>query len=95
MEGERVKRFGFLQSELDRTKKDLLRGIEQAYAERDKTNSSVYAGSYVSAFLEGQPSTSIQYDLDAVKRLLPGITLAEVNRLAGECVFFSASPRIR
>src|SRR4051812_47017278 len=84
MEGERVKRFGFLQSELDRTRKDLLRGIEQAYAERDKTNSSVYAGSYVSAFLEAQPSTSIQYDLDAVKRLLPGITLTEVNRLAGE-----------
>ena len=42
-EGERVRRFGFLQSELDRTKKDFLRGIEQAYAEREKTNSSVYA----------------------------------------------------
>ena len=83
-EGERVKRFGFLQSELDRTRKELLRGIEQAYAERDKTNSAVYAGSYVSAFLEGQPSTSIEYDLDAVKRLLPGITLAEVNSVAGE-----------
>src|SRR5205814_9975984 len=35
-EGERAKRFGFLQSELDRVKKDLQRGIEQAYAERDK-----------------------------------------------------------
>src|SRR6478672_7815248 len=83
-EGERVKRFGFLQSELDRTKKDLQRGIEQAYAERDKTNSSVYAAAYVSAFLQSQPTTSIQYDLDAVSRLLPGITLAEVNKLAGE-----------
>ena len=50
-EGERVKRFGFLQSELDRAKKDLQRRIEQAYAEREKTNSSVYAAAYVSAFL--------------------------------------------
>jgi zinc protease len=83
-EGERVKRFGFLQSELDRAKKDLQRGIEQEYAERDKTNSDVYAESYVSAFLQSEPSTSIQYDLDAVARLLPGITLAEVNKLAGE-----------
>ncbi|MFL5636255.1 MAG: M16 family metallopeptidase [Gemmatimonadaceae bacterium] len=83
-EGERVKRHGFLQSELDRAKKDLQRGIEQAYAERDKTNSSVYAESYVSAFLESQPSTSIQYDLDAITKLLPGITLAEVNKLAGQ-----------
>ncbi len=83
-EGERVKRFGFLQSELDRAKKDLQRGIEQEYAERDKTNSDVYAESYVSAFLQSEPSTSIQYDLDAVARLLPGITLAEVNELTGE-----------
>ncbi|HMI54641.1 MAG TPA: insulinase family protein, partial [Gemmatimonadaceae bacterium] len=83
-EGERVKRYGFLQSELERTKKDLQRGIEQAYAERDKTNSSVYADSYVSAFLQGEPSTSIQYDLDMITRLLPGITLTEVNKLASE-----------
>jgi zinc protease len=83
-EGERVKRFGFLQSELDRAKKDLQRGVEQTYAERDKTNSEVYAQSYVSAFLQSEPSTSIQYDLDAVTRLLPGISLSEVNKLAGE-----------
>ncbi|PYO49898.1 MAG: peptidase M16 [Gemmatimonadetes bacterium] len=83
-EGERVRRFGFLQSELDRAKKDLQRGIEQAYAEREKTNSGVYAESYVSAFLQSEPSTSIQYDRDAITRLLPGVTLAEVNRLAGE-----------
>ena len=83
-EGERVKKFGFLQSELDRARKDTQRGIEQAYAERDKTNSNVYAESYSSAFLESEPSTSIQYDLDAITRLLPGITLAEVNKLAGE-----------
>ena len=83
-EGERVKRHGFLQSELDRAKKDLQRGVEQAYAEREKTNSTVYAGAYVSAFLQSEPTTSIDYDLAAVKRLLPGITLAEVNKLAGE-----------
>jgi zinc protease len=83
-EGERVRRFGFLQSELDRTKKDFLRGIEQAYAEREKTNSSVYAESYVSSFLESEPSTSIAYDLVAMKQFLPTITLDEVNKLAGE-----------
>ena len=83
-EGERVKRFGFLQSELNRAKKDFQRGIEQAYAEREKTNSSVYAESYVSSFLQSEPSTSIAYDLVAIKQFLPTITLAEVNKLAGE-----------
>jgi zinc protease len=83
-EGERVKRFGFLQSELDRAKKDVQRGIEQAYAEREKTNSDVYAEAYVAAFLRSQPETSVEYDLAAITRFLPTITLAEVNKLAGE-----------
>jgi zinc protease len=34
--------------------------------------------------LQNEPSTSIQYSLDAVTRFLPGITLAEVNKLAAE-----------
>jgi zinc protease len=83
-EGERLRRFGFLESELDRARKDMQRGIEQAYAEREKTNSSVYADSYVSAFLQSEASTSIEFDLAAITRLLPTITLAEVNKLAGE-----------
>ena len=83
-EGERVKKFGFLQSELDRAKKDMQRGIEQAYAEREKTNSGVYAESYVSAFLQAEPATSVEYDLALITRFLPTITLAEVNKLAGD-----------
>jgi zinc protease len=83
-EGERVKRFGFLESELDRARKDMQRGIEQAYAEREKTNSNVYAESYVSAFLQAEPSTSVDYDLALITRFLPTITLAEVNKLAGK-----------
>ena len=83
-EGERVKRFGFLKSELDRAKKDMQRGMEQAYAEREKTNSSVYADSYVSAFLQAEPSTSLEFDLAAINRFLPTVMVAEVNRLAGE-----------
>ena len=83
-EGERAKKFGFLQSELDRAKKDMQRGIEQAYAEREKTNSGGYAESYVSAFLQSEPATSVEYDLAAITRFLPTITLAEVNALAGK-----------
>ena len=83
-EGERVRRFGFLQAELDRAKKDLLRSLEQAYAERARTNSAVYAGAYTSAFLQDEPATGIEFNLATTRELLPTITLAEVNRLAGE-----------
>ncbi|MEO7823092.1 MAG: insulinase family protein [Gemmatimonadaceae bacterium] len=85
-EVERVRRFGFLQAELERAKKDLLRGLESAYAEREKTNSAVYAGAYTSAFLQGEPSTGIAFDLPTTRQILPTITLSEVNRLAGEWI---------
>ena len=39
-EAKRVDQFGFLQSELDRAKQNMLRGYERAYAERDKTQSA-------------------------------------------------------
>ena len=50
-EAERVRRFGFTQSELDRQKDQVLRGFEKAYNERDKTESAVWAGKYVATFL--------------------------------------------
>jgi len=85
-ETERVRRFGFLQAELDRARKDIQRSLEQAYAEREKTPSEYYAGVYASAFLRGEPATSIDFALATTTQQLPSITLAEVNRLAGEWV---------
>ena len=41
-EAKRVDDFGFLQSELDREKQNLLRGYERAFAERDKTQSAAF-----------------------------------------------------
>ncbi|HEX6966233.1 MAG TPA: insulinase family protein [Gemmatimonadaceae bacterium] len=81
-EAERVKRYGFTASELERQKTEMLRGMEQAYAERDKTNSAAYAGEYVDSYLDGEPSPGIAYEYALTKALLPGITLAEVNALA-------------
>jgi zinc protease len=81
-EGERVNRYGFLESELDRAKKSLLSSLEQAYAERDKTNSGVYADEYARVFLTGEPSTSQQFDLESGRALLPTITLLDFKNLA-------------
>ncbi len=81
-EGERVRRYGFLGAELDRVKKSLLSTLEQAYAERDKTNSGVYANEYARVFLTGEPSTSQAFDLETARKLLPAISLAEFQTLA-------------
>jgi zinc protease len=83
-EGERVERYGFTASELARQKKEILRGMEQAYAEREKTNSAAYAAEYVSSFLDHEPIPGIAYEYALTRALMPGITLPEVNALARE-----------
>ena len=82
VEARRVDRFGFLPAELERERQDLLRGYEQAYAEREKTNSGAYVGEYVQHFLAGDAFPGIAYEYDLVRRLLPEITVAELNGLA-------------
>jgi zinc protease len=82
VESERVARFGFTASELDRQKLDVLRGMERAYDERDKRNSAGFADEYTRQFLEGEPSPGIEYEYELFKRFVPGITLDEINGLA-------------
>ena len=81
VEAKRVDQFGFLQSELDRAKTSMLRGYERANAERDKTNSDAFADEYARNYLDGEAIPGIEYEYATVQRLLPGITLQEVNRL--------------
>jgi zinc protease len=83
-EAERVARHGFTATELERQKTNLLRGMERAWAERSRTESSRYAAEYVRAYLEGEPIPGIEYEYELVQRLLPGITLDEVNALSAE-----------
>ena len=85
-EAERVDEHGFTATELERARKDLIRAYEQQYAERAKSNSSTYAGEYVTNFLTGDPYPGIAAEYELVKLLAPGITLADVNRLAREWI---------
>ncbi len=81
-EAERVSRFGFTQTELDRARVNLLRTLEQQYAERDKTNSSQFASEYVNSALTGEPIVSIGDEQSLARALTPAITLDEVNAVA-------------
>jgi len=82
LEARRVDQFGFLQSELDRAKSNVLRSYEQANAERDKTPSAPLAEEYIRNYLQGESIPGIEYEYAITQRLLPTITLADVNTLA-------------
>ncbi len=80
-EAERVQRHGFLQSELDRGRTNLLRAFERAYAERDKTPSASFVGEYIDNFLSDEGIPGIAFEYAVAQKILPTLTLAEVNAL--------------
>ena len=82
VEAERVQRHGFLPSELARARTGALRAYERAFAERDKTPSDAFVDEYVSHYLAGEAAPGIAFEYAAIQRLLPGITLAEVNAVS-------------
>ena len=85
-EGERVARFGFAASELERQKAELLRNLEQAHAEREKRESRSYASEYIRHVLVNEPIPGIEMEYAMAQRFIPTIQLEETNRLAREWI---------
>ncbi|MXV14640.1 M16 family metallopeptidase [Hufsiella ginkgonis] len=81
-ETERVKKFGFTESELERAKSSYMTNLESAYKERGKTSSENYVQEYLQLFLNGDASPGIEYEYNFNQKNVKGITLAEVNDIA-------------
>jgi zinc protease len=75
----RVKQHGFTETELERQKIQMLRGMEKAFKERDKTESRPFIDEYIRNFLNHEPIPGIEVELALYKQFLPGITLQEVD----------------
>lgn len=80
----KVKQYGFLQTELERAKTEFLSDIEQAYSERNKTESGNYVNAYINNFLYDNPIPGIANEYEYYKTLLPNISLEEVNAIASK-----------
>jgi zinc protease len=80
-ENERVKKFGFTDGEFERAKNQLLVQFERQYNERDKSESSNYVWEYQSNFLEKEPIPSIEWTFSSIKRMLPFISIEDVNKM--------------
>ena len=80
-ESQRVERFGFTATELERGKTALLRATERRNASRESRPSTVFAERYTQAFLMSRPVPSIDYEGALVERFVPEIALEEVNAI--------------
>ncbi len=85
-ETERVRQFGFTTTELERAKQNALLAIDNAYKERDKTQSAYFANEYQQNFLTGAAIPGISFEYNFYVDNIGKITLAELNAMAGKFV---------
>ncbi len=93
-EGLRIKQFGFTAAELDRTKKMIMKGMERAFNERDKTESANFVDEYIENFLEKETMPGIENEFNYYKAFIEGITLEEVNAYAAKNIPESTAPKL-
>jgi zinc protease len=81
-EVERVTRFGFTATELDRQRQNILRSYERIVVEDQNRQSNSRADEYVRNFLTDEPLPGAELEQALQQRFLPQITLQEINGLA-------------
>ncbi len=93
----RVKKYGFIEPELRRVKDRWIR-VSQWSDQREKVKSDTYAGQCLNHFLNGDPIVNPATQRELYERLMPGVSLEEVNRLSaqwfgsGNCVILVGAP---
>ena len=78
---ERVKRYGFTEPELERTKKNIISSYERSWNNRTKTESAQFADEYIRNFTDNEAVPGIDAEFEMIKKLLPTIKLSEVNAI--------------
>ena len=85
-EANRVVRFGFTATELEREKLNMTRGLEREMVNEDAHTSQALANEYIRNFTQLEPIPGIPYEYALHQRFVPAITLAEVNALVRDWV---------
>jgi zinc protease len=81
---EKISRYGFSTTELDREKQSYLRNMEQSFKEMDKTPSLSFIKEYQEYFLHGDAAPGITWEYNFAKTHLPEITPADITALLKE-----------
>ncbi len=83
---KRVDQHGFLQTELDRQKEELLNSYQKAAKEENKTQNVSFAQEYTNNFLEGEVIPGIRQEYRYAKEFMDDITLEEINKMVSEWI---------
>jgi len=99
LEKESMRRYGFTESELSRAKLNLVSYLEKMLSEKDRTESRRFIRGFTDHFLFAEDMCDIEWETEAVNKLLPGISLKEISQTvkkyfsANDCVVFLIAPQ--
>lgn len=79
---ERANRYGVVATELERAKIAMLSQIEKQYKDRNKQHNDRLVQGYKQNYLTNEPVPGIEFEFEAMKKLLPGISAEEVNTIS-------------
>ncbi|GHU71369.1 peptidase M16 [Spirochaetia bacterium] len=79
---ESIVRYGFTAGEIAIAKGSVISDLEQMVSEKDRQESSRYISSLTEYFLAGETLPDIEWELEAAKRLLPGIGVKDIAAAA-------------
>ena len=82
LEAEKIKRFGFTNSELERAKTDMMKNVEKAYKERDNQKNNQLVEEYVRNFLNQEVIPGIEWEYSTTQAMLPQLKLDIINQMA-------------
>ncbi len=86
IETERIKRHGFVNSELERAKANFLIALESQYKQKDKIDNDSYCSEISSYFLTKEPAPGIDFTYAFANSVIPGITVEEISAKAKEWI---------
>ncbi|MDR0998294.1 MAG: insulinase family protein [Treponema sp.] len=78
-EKETMIRYGFTASELAIAKGALVSRLERQVSEKDRQESSGYVDRLTEYFLEGGAAPDVEWELEAAKKILPGIGAGDIS----------------
>lgn len=80
----RACKTGFAESELVRSRDELLASYEKAYNERNNTNSHALGQELCRHFVDNEPAPGIETEYELVKQILPMIPVSAFNEVSKE-----------
>lgn len=83
---EKIKRYGFTVSELERAKTEYLSTVERAYNERTTRKNQSYAQEYYRHYLDGEPIPGIEFEYEYAKAVLPQLPVQIINQLVQQYI---------